>query len=84
MYWRCIGEGAAVSTPAPGLQTLHPPRLMISSWRSDGRQWPGGGGRGHCHYTLHSPANLETINPHIVFCKIHQQRICAAELDNFT
>ena len=32
MYWRCIGEGAAVSTPAPGLQTLHPPRLMISSW----------------------------------------------------
>ena len=27
-WWGCCGP----RTPAPGLQTLHPPRLMISSW----------------------------------------------------
>ena len=61
-WWGC--RGLHTGLPASRL-------CILRGWwsvpgRSDGRQWPGGGGRGHCHYTLHSPANLEAITPHIV------------------
>ena len=79
-WWGC--RGLHTGSRPPDSASSEADDQFLEEWRQTVARWRG---TLPLHPTpIHSPANQETINPHIVFCKIHQQRICAAELDNFT